>query len=109
MDWLQEVLQQTPSRSSPIICLDLNDGMGQTVTENGKGTEFRDSTAIHRPGSRREHYAGRRFREILEGHHMVATTMQKADDTWYGNCDNSSLVDYICIPTALEKWETSCG
>eukprot|EP00959_Pyramimonas_sp_CCMP1952_P090244 1889118-Pyramimonas_sp.AAC.1 len=107
MDWLQDQLQQAPIRSSPIICLDLNDGMGMVVTENGKSTEYLDSPALYKPGARREHYAGRRFREILEGHHLVATTMQKADDTWYGNADKSSMVDYVCIPEALTRWETS--
>ncbi|CAK0827553.1 unnamed protein product, partial [Prorocentrum cordatum] len=81
-----------PSRSSPIICLDLNDGMEMVVTENGKSTEYLDSPALCKPG-----------------HHLVATAMQMADDTWYGNADNSSLVDYVCIPEALARWETSCG
>ena len=36
-------------------------------------------------GGRREHMAGKRLREVMEKHHMRATSAEQGGSTWFGD------------------------
>ena len=48
----------------------------------------------------REHVAGKLLRDIMEKHHMGATSAGLGGATWFGDT-GSSLVVYVWAPTAL--------
>ena len=52
-------------------------------------------------GGRREHIAGKRLREIMEKHHMRATSAEQGGSTWFGDGGGSTLNDYSWAPEAL--------
>eukprot|EP00959_Pyramimonas_sp_CCMP1952_P397247 8323444-Pyramimonas_sp.AAC.1 len=53
-DWAAQILGKTPSRSIPILCMDLNDGMGRTPDPEHREIE---TPVISHMGSRPEHLA----------------------------------------------------
>ena len=58
-------------------------------------------SALRAAGARREHAAGKRLREIMEKHHMRATSAEIGGPTWFGSERQSSLIDYVWAPAAL--------
>ena len=54
--------------------MDANDGVGLEL-RNGRCREV-DTQCISAAGARREHVAGKRLREIMEKHHMRATSAE---------------------------------
>ena len=68
LEWLDERLSEQKHRTTPIVLMDANDGIGLEL----RAGRYRlvETQCIAAAGSRREHAAGKRLREIMEKHHM---------------------------------------
>ena len=99
LEWLDERLSEQKQRTTPIVLMDAIDGID---LELGAGRYCSVETqCIAAAGARREHAAGKRLREIMEKHHMRATSAEMGGPTWFGNERQSSLIDYVWAPAAL--------
>ena len=80
-------------------------------SNGGVGLELRagryhavDCQCIAAAGTRCEYMVGKRLREIMEKHHMRATSADLGSATWLGD-EGSSLIDYVWAPAALPlRW-----
>ena len=63
--------------------MDANGGVGLGL-RNGRYREV-DTQCMSAAGARREHVAGKRLREIMEKHHMRATSAEQGGATWFGD------------------------
>ena len=99
LEWLDERLSEQKHRTTPIVLMDANDGIGLEL----RAGRYRsvETQCIAAAGSRREHAAGKRLREIREKHHMRATSAELGGPTWFGNEGQASLIDYVWAPAAL--------
>ena len=104
--FFESELNKAPARCTPLVFVDLNDGLGirtldgqQVVSQGG---------VVGTLAPKLEHYAGERFREICEAHHIaLANTHKGGEDTWYGEkC--SSRIDYVGLPLGLLGGLLSC-
>ena len=59
-----------------------------------------DCQCVAVAGARREHMAGKLLREIMEKHHVRATSAELAGATWFGD-PGSSLIDYVWAPAGF--------
>ena len=84
--------------TTPVVLMDANDGIGMELRAGRYHPVY--CQCIAAAGARREHVAGRRLREIMEKHHMRATSAELGGATWFGDT-GSSLIDYVSAPTAL--------
>ena len=99
LEWLDERLSEQKHRTTPIVLMDANDGIG---LERRAGRYCSVETqCIAAAGARREHAAGKRLREIMEKHHMRATSAEMGGPMWFGSERQSSLIDYVWAPAAL--------
>ena len=104
-DWLRETIGNLPATCTPIIAVDLNDGIGKT--KNGREIKYNHTTVIEAHASRLEKIsdgAGSSFRRLCEVLDLTAHTAN-ADhrNTWYsGDGQASSLIDYIVAPRLLQ-------
>ena len=91
-------LSEQRHRNTPVVLMDANDGVGLEL----RAGRYRvvDCQFIAAAGARREHMAGKRLREIMEKHHMRATSAELGGATWFGD-EGSSLIDYVWAPAAL--------
>ena len=99
LEWLDERLSEQKHRTTPIVLMDANDGIGLELRA-GRCCSV-ETQCIAAAGARREHAAGKRLREIMEKHHMRATSAEMGGPTWFGSEGQSSLIDYVWAPTAL--------
>ena len=99
LEWLDERLSEQKHRTTPIVLMDANDGIGLEL----RAGRYRpvETQCIAAAGSRREHTAGKRLREIMEKHHMRAMSAEMGGPTWFGNEGQASLIDYVWAPAAL--------
>ena len=99
LEWLDERLSEQKHRTTPIVLMDANDGIGLEL----RAGRYRsvETQCIAGAGTRREHAAGKRLREIMENHHMRATSSEIRGPTWFGSERQSSLIDYVWAPAAL--------
>ena len=99
LEWLDERLSEQKHRTTPIVLMDANDGIGLEL----RAGRYRpvETQCIAAAGARREHAAGKRLREIMEKHHMRATSAEMGGPTWFGSERQSSLIDYVWAPAAL--------
>ena len=99
LEWLDERLSEQKHRTAPTVLMDANDGIGLEL----RAGRYRsvDTQCIAAAGARREHTAGKRFREVMEKHHMRATSAEWRGPTWFGSERQSSLIDYGWAPAAL--------
>ena len=99
LEWLDERLSEQKHRTTPIVLMDANDGIGLEL----RAGRYRsvETQCIAAAGSRRDHTAGKRLREIMEKHHMRATSAEMGGPTWFGNEGQASLIDYVWAPAAL--------
>ena len=99
LEWLDERLSEQKHRTTPIVLMDANDGIGLEL----RAGRYRsvETQCIAAAGLRREHAAGKRLREIMEKHHMRATSAEMGGPTWFGNEGQASLIDYVWAPAAL--------
>ena len=70
-DWLGEVISNLPADCTPLIAVDLNDGMGKT--KNGREIKYNDTTVIESHASRLEKIldgVGSHFRRLCEVHEL---------------------------------------
>ena len=74
LEWLDDRLSEQKHRTTPIVLMDANDGIGLEV----RAGRYRsvDTQCIAAAGARREHTAGKRFREVMEKHPMRATSAE---------------------------------
>ena len=94
LEWLDERLSEQKHRTTPIVLMDANDGIGLEL----RAGRYRsvETQCIAAAGARREHAAVKRLREIMEKHHMRATSAELGGPTWFGSEGQSSLIDYVC-------------
>ena len=99
LEWLDERLSEQKHRTTPIVLMDANDGIGLEL----RAGRYRpvETQCIAAAGSRREHTAGKRLREIMEKHHMRARSAELGGPTWFGNEGQATLIDYVWAPAAL--------
>ena len=99
LEWLDERLSEQKHRTTPIVLMDANDGIGLEL----RAGRYRpvETQCIAAAGSRREHTAGKRLREIMEKHHMRAMSAEMGGPTWFGNKGQASLIDCVWAPAAL--------
>ena len=98
LEWLERLSEQK-HRTTPIVLMDANDGIGLELRA-GRCCSV-ETQCIAAAGARREHAAGKRLREIMEKHHMRATSAEMGGPTWFGSERQSSLIDYVWAPAAL--------
>eukprot|EP00959_Pyramimonas_sp_CCMP1952_P023214 488400-Pyramimonas_sp.AAC.1 len=96
LQWIQTELSACPSRSVPVLMLDLNDGMGRT----SDNSLIMDDCTVAGAGASEEHYAGAAVRNLLKDHFLEATSARSSIDTYYGPT-SSSHVDFVCLPASL--------
>ena len=99
LEWLDERLSEQKHRTTPIVLMDANDGIGLEL-HAGRYRPV-DTPCISSAGARREHAAGKRLREVMEKHHMRATSAERGGPTWFKNEGQSTLIDYVWAPTTL--------
>ena len=108
--WLSDALCKCPASSLPVICTDVNDGMGLKKTL--ASTINLDTSVVPPQAARVEKLpggAGELFRLILEQHDMFsATAWFDPRATYFGN-ESQSLIDHICIPWGLYGAVRSAG
>ena len=98
LDWLDGCLSEQKHRTTPVVLMDANDGVGLELRAGRYRPVY--CQCIAAAGARREHVAGRRLREIMEKHHMRATSAELGGATWFGDT-GSSLIDHVWAPAAL--------
>ena len=81
--WFDDRLSAQRHRTTPVVLLDANDGVGLEL-RNGRYREV-DAHCISAAGARREHIAGKLLREIMEKHHVRATSAEQGGSTWFGD------------------------
>lgn len=82
--WIGAMLSAAPTRSTPLVCVDLNDGIGGRFTDAGAAQRV-DSNLNGEVQFDVEHEAGLAFREMLDFHEMsVLTTHFRSGYTYYG-------------------------
>ena len=94
LGWLDDRLSEQMHRTAPVVLMDANDGVGLEL-RNGSCSEV-DTQCISAAGSRREHIVGKRLREIMEKHHMRATSSEQGGSTWFGN-GGGVLAQRLCV------------
>ena len=99
LEWLDERLSEQKHRTTPIVLMDANDGIGLELRAGRYHSV--ETQCIAEAGARREHAAGKRLREIMEKHHMRATSADMGGPTWFGSEGQASLIDYVWAPAAL--------
>ena len=100
LGWLDDRLSEQRHRTTPVVLLDANDGVGLEV-RNGRYREV-GTQCMSAAGARRvEHIAGKRLREITEKHHMRAASAEQGGSTWFGDEGASTLIDYVWAREAL--------
>ena len=74
LEWLDDRLSEQRHRTTPVVLMDASDGVGLEL----RAGRYRavDCQCIAAAGARREHMAGKRPREIMEKHHMRATSAE---------------------------------
>ena len=78
-------LSEQRHRTAPVVLVDANDGVGFEL-RNGRYREVdMQYVSVSAAGARREHIAGKRLREIMEKHHMRATSAAAGGSTWFGD------------------------
>ena len=94
LEWLDERLSEQKHRTTPIVLMDANDGIGLELRA-GRYCSV-ETQCIAATGARREHAAGERLREIMEKHHMRATSaeMGRPDVVWQRG---ASLTHRLCL------------
>mmetsp|Transcript_69844 Transcript_69844/g.197902 ORF Transcript_69844/g.197902 Transcript_69844/m.197902 type:complete len:260 (-) Transcript_69844:2493-3272(-) len=96
MEWLEGMLAKAPARTTPMLFMDLNDGIAYQGKDDWVAGKF---------GIQKENYAGQSMREVLNRHWMKAVnTHYTASATYHGN-NHTSIIDYVCMPTGLEVKE----
>ena len=115
LEWLDQRLSEQKHRTTPIVLMDANDGIGLELRA-GRYCSV-ETQCIAAAGARREHAASKRLREIMEKHHMRATSAEMGGPTWFGSERQSSLIDYVWVQLrflsdALARsvgWRRSCS
>ena len=74
LDWLDGCLSEQKHRTTPVVLMGANDGFGLELRAGRKRPTY--CQCIAAAGARREHVADRRQREIMEKHHMRATSAE---------------------------------
>jgi hypothetical protein len=110
--WLSKVLDGTPGCSTPLLYVDLNDGMG--IQQIGSEWVPLDDLSCVSPEARNREKkpggAGELFRELLTTHGMASlSTWFDQRPTFYGNTGSSSMIDHLCGPEALVHSLRSAG
>ena len=109
--WCSAVLDKVPSGSTPIIFADVNDGLG--VKTIGGIEQLLETTVVSESAARHEKLdggAGEFLRALLESHGLAsASSWYDPRSTYFGNSDNSSLIDHIFIPWQLIEGLRSGG
>ena len=112
-DFLHSILLKTPGCSTPIIYVDLNDGMGiRKVGKEWQELEEEECHCIAKESIRREKIpggAGELFRSLLLAHQLASlSSWTDSRPTFYGNY-SESLIDHLCGPVALIDVMKSSG
>ncbi|CAK0888584.1 unnamed protein product [Prorocentrum cordatum] len=97
--WLSNELAGCPARSVPVILCDLNDGIGLAKASE---TVIVDPEVVPSAGACVEHFAGAAFRAVLQAQYMSAFSTLSDVPTFYGT-GHTSIVDYVCLPTAMAQ------
>ena len=103
-NYLAEVIGKLPNGCTPLISVDLNDGIGRV--KRGNKYVYNDTSVINEYASRMEKFedgAGAMFRRVCESKGLVVHTANHDDrNTWFsGDGKASSLIDYIAGPALL--------
>ena len=103
-NYLAEVIGKLPNGCTPLISVDLNDGIGRV--KRGSKYVYNDTSVINEYASRMEKFedgAGAMFRRVCESKGLVVHTANHDDrNTWFsGDGKASSLIDYIAGPALL--------
>ena len=98
LEWLDGCLSEQRHRTTPVVLMDANDGIGLELRAGRYRPVYCQCPAA--AGARLEHVAGKRQREIMEKHHMRATSAEMGGATWFGDA-GSSLIDYVLATAAL--------
>ena len=74
LEWLDDRLSEQRHRTTPVVLMDTNDGIGLEL----RAGRYRavDCQCTAAAGARREQMAGKRLREIMEKHHMRAASAE---------------------------------
>ena len=81
LEWLDGCLSEQKHSTTPVVLMDANDGIGMELRAGRYQTVC--CQCIAAAGARREHVAGKRLREIMEKHHMRATSAELGGATWF--------------------------
>ena len=95
LEWLDGCLSVQKHRTTPVVLMDANAGIGMELRAGRYHPVY--CQCIAAAGARREHVAGKRLREIMEKHHMRATSAELGCATWFGGA-GSSLIEYVWAP-----------
>lgn len=99
--WIGAMLSAAPARSTPLVCVDLNDGVGGRFTDAGMAQRV-DSNLVGDVQFDVEHEAGLAFRAMLDFHEMsVLTTHFRSGYTDYGAGGYVSRIDHVAAPATL--------
>ena len=94
LEWLDERLSEQKHRTTPIVVMDANDGIGLELRA-GRYCSV-ETQCIAAAGARREHAVGKRLREIMEKHHMRATSAEMGGPTWFGS-ERTVFTHRLCL------------
>ena len=105
--WLDMILCTCGRSTTPIIGIDLNDGMGI----HRQGREHIETRVVGQRAHTVEKHplgAGASMRELMEKHHMIAANaMEEVTPIYHGAApreghkEHSSMIDFVFVPNGL--------
>ena len=110
--WAEKTISSLPTRTTPLLAIDLNDGLG--VRSNGTGDPvcFIDSPHVGDIWPQIEHGNSIQIRKLLAFHDLCAlNTFHGAGPTFFGTEGHTSRPDYVLCPTGFRvmvKKHTLC-
>lgn len=108
LKWGGQVLDEVPRRSTPMLCMDANDGFGMHQRLGGVVNAMPDEV-VEPSEPEMEHYASAGIRRLFQIHDMaVLSAAWRTGPTYHGD-RHVSKVDYICGPQGLRGRVSSCA
>ena len=110
LKWIDGIVSHLGSSCTPIICTDLNDGIG--LARDGHAWVRVESSALGETRTRVElpGGAGALFRNLLERHHLSRVgSFYGYLPTYFAVSGSTSMIDHIALPEGSLHAVTKCG
>ncbi|CAK0909733.1 unnamed protein product, partial [Prorocentrum cordatum] len=104
--WTQRCLMETPTRCTPLLCADLNDGLGMVKHEAGVFSPLSEAIGLVEPAL--EHESGTAWRQLCEEWGFATVNTFFEGYTFSGPTGARSRPDVIALPRELVPSAEDC-